>query len=119
MRGQCTTDRGKEEGECNVAACEGNREEVQTQTIFGDRLKRSILRTVECRDDRRVAENEQGIPFLSIITNVFCPSIRERAGDYQNLTEGLLEEKIPYEVAIQALTVIAEGKMFEEWEDRY
>lgn len=41
------------------------------------------------------------------------------AGDYQNLTEGLLEEKIPYEVAIQALTVIAEGKMFEEWEDRY
>lgn len=61
MRGQCTTDRGKEEGECNVAACEGNREEVQTQTIFGDRLKRSILRTVECRDDRRVAENEQGI----------------------------------------------------------
>jgi len=49
----------------------------------------------------------------------FCPSIRERAGDYQNLTEGLLEEKIPYEVAIQDLTVIAEGKMFEEWEDRY
>ena len=42
--------------------------------------------------------------------------IKEAAykGDYQNLTEGLLEEKIPYEVAIQALTVIAEGKMFEE-----
>ena len=34
--------------------------------------------------------------------------------DYQNLTEKLLEEKIPYEVAIQALMDIAEGKMFEE-----
>lgn len=42
--------------------------------------------------------------------------IKEAAykGDYQNLTEGLLEEKISYEVAIQALMVIAEGKMFEE-----
>jgi len=78
VRGQCTTDRGKEEGERNVAACEGNCEEVQTQAIFGNRLKRCILRTVECRDGGRVAENEQGVPFLSIITDVFCPSMRER-----------------------------------------
>ena len=33
--------------------------------------------------------------------------------DYRNLTEGLLEEKISYEIAIQALESIAEGKMFE------
>ena len=33
--------------------------------------------------------------------------------DYRNLTEGLLEEKISYEIAIQALKSIAEGKMFE------
>lgn len=33
--------------------------------------------------------------------------------DYLNLTEGLLEEKISYEIAIQALESIAEGKMFE------
>lgn len=40
--------------------------------------------------------------------------IKEAAykADYQNLTEGLLEEKISYEVAIKALSVIAEGKMF-------
>ena len=33
--------------------------------------------------------------------------------DYRNSTEGLLEEKISYEIAIQALESIAEGKMFE------
>ncbi|MDY2595098.1 MAG: nucleotidyl transferase AbiEii/AbiGii toxin family protein [Oliverpabstia sp.] len=33
--------------------------------------------------------------------------------DYRNLTEGLLEEKISYEIAIQALESIVEGKMFE------
>ena len=33
--------------------------------------------------------------------------------DYRNLTEGLLEEKISYEIAIQALESIAEGKRFE------
>ena len=33
--------------------------------------------------------------------------------DYRNLTEGLLEENISYEIAIQALESIAEGKMFE------
>lgn len=40
--------------------------------------------------------------------------IKEAAykADYQNLTGGLLEEKISYEVAIKALSVIAEGKMF-------
>ncbi|MDY4969033.1 MAG: nucleotidyl transferase AbiEii/AbiGii toxin family protein [Lachnospiraceae bacterium] len=34
--------------------------------------------------------------------------------DYQNLTEGLLEEKISYEIAVQALKEIADGGMFEE-----
>ena len=34
--------------------------------------------------------------------------------DYQNLTEGLLEEKVPYETAITALKQISGNYMFEK-----
>lgn len=56
---------------------------------------------------------QDGVDVPNLLKKIIKEAVYK--ADYQNLTEGLLEEKISYEIAIQALTVIAEGKMFEEW----
>ncbi|MCI5869020.1 MAG: nucleotidyl transferase AbiEii/AbiGii toxin family protein [Dorea sp.] len=80
-----------------------------------------------------VPQNDEYCKLVQEVRNIrklspICPSAQENVdiprllekiiaeavykADYQNLTEGLLEEKISYETAVEALKEIAEGQMF-------